>query len=88
MFKEREPGMQALNRRVTAKRAQAAAAAAPVAVATAGGGAAAARSVVQDTPRKKDRPAGTAPTPAARPMKATAAGRPQPTRKPRSKRGK
>ena len=90
-FKEREPGMQALNRRVMAKRAQAATAAAPVAVATAGAaagaGAAAARSV-QDTPRKKDRPAGTAPTPAARPMKATAAGRPQPTRKPRSKRGK
>ena len=90
-FKEREPGMQALNRRIMAKRAQAATAAAPVAVATAGAaagaGAAAARSV-QDTPRKKDRPAGTAPTPAARPMKATAAGRPQPTRKPRSKRGK
>jgi preprotein translocase subunit SecF len=90
-FKEREPGMQALNRRIMAKRAQAASAAAPVAVATAGAaagaGAAAARSV-QDTPRKKDRPAGTAPTPAARPMKATAAGRPQPTRKPRSKRGK
>ncbi|HET6985703.1 MAG TPA: protein translocase subunit SecF [Kribbella sp.] len=86
VFKEREPGMQALRRRVMARRAQAAAA--PVAVATAGAGAAAARSVVQDTPRKKDRPAGTAPTPAARPMKATAAGRPQPTRKPRSKRGK
>ena len=91
-FKEREPGMQALNRRIMAKRAQAASAAAPVAVApasaAAGAGAAAARSVQQDTPRKKDRPAGTAPTPAARPMKATAAGRPQPTRKPRSKRGK
>ena len=91
-FKEREPGMQALHRRVMAKRAQAASAAAPVAVApagaAAGAGAAAARSVQQDTPRKKDRPAGTAPTPAARPMKATAAGRPQPTRKPRSKRGK
>ncbi|MEU4292357.1 protein translocase subunit SecF [Kribbella sp. NPDC026596] len=89
VFKEREPGMQALRRRVIAKRAQAAKAGAPVAVATAGAGAgaAAARSVVQDTPRK-DRPAGTAPTPAARPMKATAAGRPQPTRKPRSKRGK
>ncbi|WP_405067438.1 protein translocase subunit SecF [Kribbella sp. NBC_01510] len=93
-FKEREPGMQALHRRVMARRAQAASAAAPVAVAPAGAaagagaGAAAARSVQQDTPRKKDRPAGTAPTPAARPMKATAAGRPQPTRKPRSKRGK
>jgi preprotein translocase subunit SecF len=98
MFKEREPGMQALNRRITAKRAQAksAAASAPAAVATAGAGAgassgsgaAAARSAVQDKPRKQDRPAGTAPTPASRPMKATAAGRPQPTRKPRSKRGK
>jgi preprotein translocase subunit SecF len=88
VFKEREPGMQALHRRVMARRAQAASAGAPVAVATAGAGAAAARSVVQDTPRPKDRPAGTAPTPAARPMKATAAGRPQPTRKPRSKRGK
>ncbi|WP_328519966.1 protein translocase subunit SecF [Kribbella sp. NBC_00359] len=90
-FKEREPGMQALRRRIMARRAQAASAGAPVAVAPAGAGAAAgaaaARSV-QDTPRKKDRPAGTAPTPAARPMKATAAGRPQPTRKPRSKRGK
>jgi len=98
MFKEREPGMQALNRRITAKRAQAksTAATAPAAVATAGAGAgassgfgaAAARSAVPDKPRKQDRPAGTAPTPAARPMKATAAGRPQPTRKPRSKRGK
>jgi preprotein translocase subunit SecF len=87
MFKEREPGMQALNRRIMAKRAQAASAGAPVAVATAGV-AAAARTVVPDAPRKPDRPAGTAPTPAARPMKATAAGRPQPTRKPRSKRGK
>ena len=89
VFKEREPGMQALRRRVMAKRAQVAKAGAPVAVATAGAGAgaAAARSAVKDTPRK-DRPAGTAPTPAARPMKATAAGRPQPTRKPRSKRGK
>ena len=90
-FKEREPGMQALRRRIMARRAQAASAGAPVAVAPAGAGAAAgaaaARSV-QDTPRKKDRPAGTAPTPAARPMKAAAAGRPQPTRKPRSKRGK
>ena len=85
VFKEREPGMQALNRRITAKRAQAARA--PVAVATAGA-AAPARSAVQDKPRKPDRPTGTAPTPAARPMKATAAGRPQPTRKPRSKRGK
>ncbi|TCO32660.1 preprotein translocase subunit SecF [Kribbella steppae] len=86
-FKEREPGMQALRRRVMAKRAAAAAAAsapapaggAPVAV---GAGA------VKAEPRKQDRPSGTAPTPAARPMKATGAGRPQPSRKPRSKRGK
>ncbi|MGW6281673.1 protein translocase subunit SecF [Kribbella sp. NPDC055071] len=86
-FKEREPGMKALNRRVTAKKAQTAAAAngAPVAVATAG---ATARTAVPDAPRKQDRPAGTAPTPAARPMKATGSGRPQPSRKPRSKRGK
>jgi preprotein translocase subunit SecF len=88
VFKEREPGMKALNKRVSAKKAQTAAAAtaAPVAVATAG--AAAPRSAVQDTPRKADRATGTAPTPSTRPMKATAAGRPQPTRKPRSKRGK
>lgn len=86
VFKEREPGMQALRKRVTAKKAQvAAAAAAPVAVpATAG----AARSAVQDTPRKADRATGAVPTPSSRPMKAAAAGRPQPTRKPRSKRGK
>ncbi|WP_406053299.1 protein translocase subunit SecF [Kribbella sp. NBC_00889] len=89
VFKEREPGMQALRRRVMAKRAQAAAASTPApAVATAGAGAVAARTAVQDTPRKQDRPAGTAPTPASRPMKAAAAGRPQPSRKPRSKRGK
>jgi preprotein translocase subunit SecF len=91
VFKEREPGMQALNKRVSAKKAQtASAAAAPVAVATAG---AAPRSAVQDTTlpdtsRKADRATGSAPTPSSRPMKATAAGRPQPTRKPRSKRGK
>ncbi len=85
VFKEREPGMQALRRRVMAKRAAAATAAsapaggAPVAV---GAGA------VKTEPRKQDRPSGTAPTPAARPMKATGAGRPPPSRKPRSKRGK
>ncbi|MGW5193259.1 protein translocase subunit SecF [Kribbella sp. NPDC004138] len=86
VFKEREPGMQALRKRVTAKKAQtAAAAAAPVAVPA---GAGATRSAVQDTPRKADRTTGAAPTPSSRPMKAAAAGRPQPTRKPRSKRGK
>jgi preprotein translocase subunit SecF len=99
VFKEREPGMQALSKRVAAKKAQTAkAAAAPAEVATAGApaGAAAsaasagtaARSVVQDTARKSDRATGSAPTPSSRPMKAAAAGRPQPTRKPRSKRGK
>ncbi|MFG1912280.1 protein translocase subunit SecF [Kribbella sp. NPDC048928] len=90
VFKEREPGMQALSKRVAAKKAQTAkVAAAPAEVATAGAPAgAAARSVVQDTARKSDRATGSAPTPSSRPMKATAAGRPQPTRKPRSKRGK
>ena len=86
VFKEREPGMQALNRRVTAKKA--AAAVAP-AVATVGAG----TPRVQDEPRPARKQtssgtAGTAPTPAARPMKATGSGRPQPSRKPRSKRGK
>ncbi|GAA1592968.1 protein translocase subunit SecF [Kribbella hippodromi] len=86
VFKEREPGMQALSKRVASKKAQAAAAAAaPAAVATAG---AASRTAVQDTPRKAERATGSVPTPSSRPMKATAAGRPQPTRKPRSKRGK
>jgi preprotein translocase subunit SecF len=89
VFKEREPGMQALHRRVTAKRAAAAASPAaaagtPVAVGAGAGTATKAPAA----PRKQDRPTGTAPTPAARPMKATAAKRPQPTRKPRSKRGK
>ncbi|MGW7681078.1 protein translocase subunit SecF [Kribbella sp. NPDC054772] len=87
-FKEREPGMQALSKRVAAKKAQAAAAtAAPVPATT--GAVAASHSAVQDRPRKADRATGgSAPTPSSRPMKATAAGRPQPTRKPRSKRGK
>jgi preprotein translocase subunit SecF len=89
VFKEREPGMQALNRRVTAKRAQSAAASA-----TATGAPAAGAPVVvaagnaAPAARAQDRPSGTAPTPAARPMKATGSKRPQPTRKPRSKRGK
>ncbi|HZX07773.1 protein translocase subunit SecF [Kribbella sp.] len=89
VFKEREPAMQALSKRVAAKKAQAAKAAAPAEPATAGAPAdAAARSVVQDTPRKADRATGSVPTASTRPMKAAAAGRPQPTRKPRSKRGK
>lgn len=88
VFKEREPGMQALNRRVTAKRAQSATVApaggAPVAV----GAGAGTKAPAAPAARKQDRPSGTAPTPAARPMKATGSGRPQPSRKPRSKRGK
>ncbi|MFD7161638.1 protein translocase subunit SecF [Kribbella sp. NPDC059898] len=90
VFKEREPAMQALNKRVAAKKAQVAkAGAAPAEPATAGAPAeSAARSVVQDTPRKADRATGSAPAASTRPMKAAAAGRPQPTRKPRSKRGK
>ena len=96
VFKEREPAMQALNKRVAAKKAQAAKAeAAPAEVAVAGqaagapaAGPATGRSVVQDTPRKADRATGAAPSPSSRPMRAAAAGRPQPTRKPRSKRGK
>ncbi|GAA1565607.1 MULTISPECIES: protein translocase subunit SecF [Kribbella] len=90
VFKEREPAMQALSKRVAAKKAQVAkAATAPAEPATAGAPAdAAARSAVQDTPRKADRATGSAPAASTRPMKAAAAGRPQPTRKPRSKRGK
>ncbi|GAA0627031.1 protein translocase subunit SecF [Kribbella sandramycini] len=86
LFKEREPGMQALNRRVTAKRAQAAGGGAAVKTGVqdklvpAGSGATA----VQDAPRAT----GSAPTAAPRPMNTTGAGRPQPSRKPRSKRGK
>ena len=90
VFKEREPGMQALNRRVTAKRASSASAVAPAggAPVAVGAGAGTATKAAAPAPRKQDRPSGTAPTPAARPMKATGSGRPQPTRKPRSKRGK
>jgi preprotein translocase subunit SecF len=84
-FKEREPGMQALNRRVMAKRA---AAAAPAPAAAGGAPVAVGAGAVKAEPRKQDRPSGTAPTPAARPMKATGSGRPQPSRKPRSKRSK
>ncbi|GAB2649166.1 protein translocase subunit SecF [Kribbella swartbergensis] len=90
-FKEREPGMQALNRRVTARRAASAAASSPGAAAgtpVAVGAGAGTATKAPAAPRKPDRATGTAPTPAARPMKATGAGRPQPTRKPRSKRGK
>lgn len=92
MFKEREPGMQALHRRVTAKRAQAATggklvpAAATAGAAAAGGGSEPARK--QDRPKAGSATAGT-PVASNRPVKSTSgAGRPQPTRKPRSKRGK
>ncbi len=83
-FKEREPGMQALNRRVTARKAQAAGTAKAPAVAGDLVPAASGASAVQDTPRAT----GSVPAPAARPMNAGGAGRPQPSRKPRSKRGK
>ncbi|WP_405059906.1 protein translocase subunit SecF [Kribbella sp. NBC_01505] len=83
-FKEREPGMQALNRRVTAKKAQSAVAAKTKTVEDELVPAAPGVSSVQDTPRAT----GSVPAPAARPMTAGGAGRPQPTRKPRSKRGK
>jgi preprotein translocase subunit SecF len=91
-FKEREPGMQALRRRVLAKRAaQSGATAAtgtPVPMPVAAGAGTA--SVVTHEPRHSDRlTTGPAPAPSSRPMKPTSsAGRPQPTRKPRSKRGK
>ncbi|WP_020387498.1 protein translocase subunit SecF [Kribbella catacumbae] len=90
MFKEREPGMQALRRRVLAKRSQAASAGVPVPAAAtagaAGGGAQPARK--QDRPKAGSATAGT-PVASNRPVKSTSgAGRPQPARKPRSKRGK
>ncbi|TDD45765.1 protein translocase subunit SecF [Kribbella antibiotica] len=84
LFKEREPGMQALNRRVMAKRAQGTATGKSAGVEGDLVPAAAGAARVQDTPRAT----GSAPAPAARPMAAGGAGRPQPTRKPRSKRGK
>ncbi|WP_328325323.1 protein translocase subunit SecF [Kribbella sp. NBC_00382] len=91
LFKEREPGMQALSRRVLAKRAQlGVAAGAPV---PAGAVAGAARTsdgprVQDDRPKAASATAG-APTASSRPVRPTSgAGRPQPARKPRSKRGK
>jgi preprotein translocase subunit SecF len=92
-FKEREPGMQALRRRVMAKRAAqgvgTAPSGAPVPVAAGAGSGGGGGAVVTGQPRKQDRPSASAPAPSSRPMKSTSsAGRPQPTRKPRSKRGK
>ncbi|ADB33433.1 protein-export membrane protein SecF [Kribbella flavida DSM 17836] len=94
-FKEREPGMQALRRRVMARRAQTAGSAGTPVPALAGAGATGATAApagatrVQDVrPKSKGVTAGT-PVASNRPVKSTgAAGRPQPTRKPRSKRGK
>jgi preprotein translocase subunit SecF len=86
-FKEREPGMQALRRRVLAKRATMAAAPAGAAVPVAAGAGGA--SVTTSAPAKQDRPKSGTPVTSSRPVKSTSsAGRPQPTRKPRSKRGK
>ncbi len=89
VFKEREPGMQALNRRVTAKKAQSQGGTArsgskQEAVDSELVPAAPGASPVQDRPRAT----GSVPAPTARPMNAGGAGRPQPSRKPRSKRGK
>ncbi|GAB3954262.1 protein translocase subunit SecF [Kribbella albertanoniae] len=86
VFKEREPGMQALNRRVTAKKAQSQGGTPKkkTAVESELVPAAPGASPVQDRPRAT----GSVPAPAARPMNAGGAGRPQPSRKPRSKRGK
>lgn len=94
MFKEREPGMQALRRRVLAKRAgqrgSTSAAGTPVAVgAGTGSTAVSADDVRAGKPRPQDRPSAPQPVTPSRPLKPTSsAGRPQPTRKPRSKRGK
>ncbi|NEA30322.1 protein translocase subunit SecF [Streptomyces sp. SID13031] len=92
MFKEREPGMQALRRRVLAKRAQAAApagTAVPVAAGTGAGTGGGGATVTTSSPAKQDRPKASTPVTSSRPVSSTSsAGRPQPTRKPRSKRGK
>jgi preprotein translocase subunit SecF len=96
-FKEREPGMQALHRRVTARRAgqgvttTASGTPVPVAAGASGGGASGSGVVVTSESRKQDRPttSGTAGGSSSRPVKSTSsAGRPQPARKPRSKRRK
>jgi preprotein translocase subunit SecF len=102
MFKEREPGMQALRRRVLAKRASqgggTSSSGTPVAVGA--GGSAGAKQGTGSTAvsaagarkgklRPQDRPSTTQPVTPSRPLRPTSsAGRPQPTRKPRSKRGK
>lgn len=89
MFKEREPGMQALRRRVIAKRATAASAGGAVPVAAGAGAAAAVAGGTTARPQDRTSPKAGAPVASSRPVKSTSgAGRPQPTRKPRSKRGK
>jgi preprotein translocase subunit SecF len=90
-FKEREPGMQALRRRVLAKRATTGAKVGdPVtAGAVVGGGSATDISRPQDRAAKTPSATAGTPTPSSRPVRPTSgAGRPQPARKPRSKRGK
>lgn len=89
-FKEREPGMQALRRRVLAKRAQqSGSATAPVAGGAEPAGALVGGGSTATAVRPQDRPKAGTPVPSSRPVKPTSsAGRPQPSRKPRSKRGK
>ncbi len=95
VFKEREPGMQALRRRVLARRGDTltTASGTPIPAAAAagvGGGA----TVVAESARPQDlkpKPggaAGASPVAASRPKSSAGSGRPQPSRKPRSKRGK
>ncbi|HEY0473453.1 MAG TPA: protein translocase subunit SecF [Kribbella sp.] len=87
-FKEREPGMQALRRRVLAKRGgtTVTASGAPVAVAA---GAGTTPVAAEPAARKQDRPKAGTPVTSSRPVSSSSgAGRPQPSRKPRSKRGK
>ncbi|HEY3005467.1 MAG TPA: protein translocase subunit SecF [Kribbellaceae bacterium] len=90
IFKEREPAMRALSRRVRARAgvqdAVPATAGAPAATAKA----ATASDGPQDAPAEKpERPtAGSITLSAPRPMNTSSARRPQPSRKPRSKRGK
>jgi preprotein translocase subunit SecF len=87
VFKEREPGMQALRRRVLAKRGTTVTTAAGTPVPVAAG--AAATVANEPAARKQDRPKAGTPVTSSRPVKSSSgAGRPQPTRKPRSKRGK
>lgn len=86
-FKEREPGMQALRRRVLAKRGTTVTTASGTPVPVAAG----ATATIANEPAagKQDRPKASTPVTSSRPVKSSSgAGRPQPARKPRSKRGK